>query len=483
MFRRRWSGLPADPVFAADLKELGYFINDVDEIRSIEDSDYYFKYFLTKNARWNERQRFAFNDAVTKIIRTRLTTTENFTTVPLPLGTPPSQPHVPIMISPKLSSATRVVLLVGEPCQSLGVLAHRVICGRGGITRGSVLGLVQGLKAQQSSAADPAPPGVVLANTGELWWWPEGTRGLTPIERHQVPMSSAVNYGRRHDPKTNEVPGNRTVAEHVKGVFEAVVMGNMLNKEAKVDVIAVGDAADVVEAYLDDDKVWEKVGGRLGCLVVMGGFYSSANFKCEGFRQFMKERARAYIIHHTPLDTPIAGSGGNPGAAAFTSYGCPVYSAGDTKVTETMLIDAQPAVLSWIQRVALEGDVYKNEEMEIFGEEGTGITAEALDSPWTDAAEENGTQANEKEEVKVPDSTAKGGCAEARVQDNPSVKAADNGAKTGPKEAQIYEEAKADVKKVEGGESEPRPSPAGEAHEAEELADLAKRTDDVKIVG
>jgi hypothetical protein len=38
-----------------------YFINDIDEIRSIEDSDYYFKFFLTKNDRWNERQRFAFN--------------------------------------------------------------------------------------------------------------------------------------------------------------------------------------------------------------------------------------------------------------------------------------------------------------------------------------------------------------------------------------------------------------------------------------
>jgi hypothetical protein len=87
MFRRRWSGLPADPIFASNLKELGYvlppppplpserslpsvlthsplpsyFINDIDEIRSIEDPDYYFKYFLTKNERWNERQRFAFN--------------------------------------------------------------------------------------------------------------------------------------------------------------------------------------------------------------------------------------------------------------------------------------------------------------------------------------------------------------------------------------------------------------------------------------
>lgn len=82
MFRRRWSGLPADPVFPADLKTLGYallistsieyqcihtysrhsyFVNDDDEIRSIDDPNNYFKFFICKNERWNERQRFAMN--------------------------------------------------------------------------------------------------------------------------------------------------------------------------------------------------------------------------------------------------------------------------------------------------------------------------------------------------------------------------------------------------------------------------------------
>lgn len=36
-------------------------MNDIDEIRSIEDPDSYFKYFLTKNERWNERQCFAMD--------------------------------------------------------------------------------------------------------------------------------------------------------------------------------------------------------------------------------------------------------------------------------------------------------------------------------------------------------------------------------------------------------------------------------------
>jgi hypothetical protein len=110
-------------------------------------------------------------------------------------------------------------------------------------------------------------------------------------------MASAVHLGRYHDPRVNEVPGHRTVKEHVRTVFESVVMGGgFRGKEAKVDVIALGDTAEDVEGYLNDDEVWEKVGGKLNCLVVMGGFYSSAGFKCEGFKQFMKEVCRLWLL-------------------------------------------------------------------------------------------------------------------------------------------------------------------------------------------
>lgn len=59
-----------------------YFINDIDEIRSIEDSDYYFKYFLTKNTRWNERQRFASNGQFVPFL-------------PLPSSLCPNLPQMP----------------------------------------------------------------------------------------------------------------------------------------------------------------------------------------------------------------------------------------------------------------------------------------------------------------------------------------------------------------------------------------------------
>ena len=38
-----------------------YFVNDVDEIRSIQDPNAYFHYFINRNERVNDRQRFYFN--------------------------------------------------------------------------------------------------------------------------------------------------------------------------------------------------------------------------------------------------------------------------------------------------------------------------------------------------------------------------------------------------------------------------------------
>ena len=38
-----------------------YFINEEDEVRSIANPEYYFKYFISRNERYNERQRFAMN--------------------------------------------------------------------------------------------------------------------------------------------------------------------------------------------------------------------------------------------------------------------------------------------------------------------------------------------------------------------------------------------------------------------------------------
>lgn len=78
MFVFRPKDLPADPVYPADLKELGYeppsyrigiqvitrssyFINDEDQIKKISDPDQDFQFKVNRNPRWNEVQREAMN--------------------------------------------------------------------------------------------------------------------------------------------------------------------------------------------------------------------------------------------------------------------------------------------------------------------------------------------------------------------------------------------------------------------------------------
>ncbi|KAL1843270.1 hypothetical protein VTJ49DRAFT_2379 [Mycothermus thermophilus] len=480
MFRRHWSGLPADPVFPENLKDLGYFINDVDEVRSIEDPDYYFKYFISKNTRWNERNRFAFDQAIQKVLKSRLADA-GFTTVPLPLGTPTTEPHVPILTSANAATASRVVVLFGETCQALGVFANRVIGGRGGVNRGSVLGFIKAMQQQHCSATDPAPPGLVVTNPGELWWWPEGRRGLTQTDRHRIPMASAV-HARYHAPEVNEIAGNRNVVEHVVSIFESVVLGErFVRKDAKVDVIVVGDTAEAVEKYLDDDTVFDRFDDRLNSLVILGGTYSSNDFNTERFKRFIKERGRAYILHDAPLDSIVAGPSGNPAAGGFTSYGCPVYSAGPkAHYIETMLIEAQTAVLDWTQEVAVKGETYRNEKIEIISEteEDDGTWASymkkaAEESKQTDGAGHATTDETSKDVAENEINNSQPEQIDHGVDGSPS--------KTDDSVAGTKENSNSTGATEAIGEMKLENDSAGDGPDAEEMKELVEEVENLKI--
>ncbi|RYP20002.1 hypothetical protein DL765_003051 [Monosporascus sp. GIB2] len=377
MFRRKWSGLPADPAFPSDLKKLGYFINEDDEVRSIENPDYYFKYFLSRNERYNERQRFAMNQALEEEIHKRLTNL-GLEKIPLPLGTPTTAddgttttttaPHVPIFVSADIAQKSRVVLIFGESFQDLGVLAHRVVGGPGGVNKGSMVSIVYSLQQQRSSPADAAAPGVILANTGQLLWCPSAGRVLTRHAFDAAPMKSAVHEGRLVDEHRNRVPGNRGVAEHVRYVFESVVPAFVdARKEAQIDVVAVGDAAEAVERYLDGEAVWARWRNRVSCFANVGGYYPTWELKCEGFKQFLRDKARSYVPSLEPLNTALSGPDGNPHTATFTALGSPVFSGGTPHFTELLLVEGGSAVLDFLQEVALSHSSadYRNPEFHV----------------------------------------------------------------------------------------------------------------------
>lgn len=283
-----------------------YFVEPKsDEIRLIDGPTYYFNYFHSKNMRYNDCQRFAFNTAVvSQLIHPRLEAL-GLSKVALPLGTPTTEPHVPIFVSPGLKSKKRVVLIVGESEQELGVIAHRVIGGAGGVDKGSMVDIARAiLQGDQNhddeakkhaggctgSGADDTAPGLVLANTGELWWWPEGGRGLTPRASQGAPMRSAVHWGRFSGGGANAVPRNGTPAAHVRCVFEQVLGGDdpgLVAADAVVQVVGGGDGAAAVQRVLDGD--WARWGGRVGCLAMCGGGLDVDSVRDGGFKAFLRE--------------------------------------------------------------------------------------------------------------------------------------------------------------------------------------------------
>lgn len=201
----------------------------------------------------------------------------------LPLNTPPTKPHVPIFITANnLPTKRRVVVLFGESTQDLGILAHRAVGGQDGVNEGSMVSIVQRILDDDTDA------GIILANTGENWWWPEGQRALCYRQSLGVRMKSAVHKGRAFDPAANGIPKNGDVKAHVKCVFESVLgNGEFLGREARIDVLAMTDAANEVEKYLDAN--WGRWESHIGCLAMLGGGENPDAIRDEGFKTFLKE--------------------------------------------------------------------------------------------------------------------------------------------------------------------------------------------------
>ncbi|KAM0245487.1 hypothetical protein ACHAQJ_010547 [Trichoderma viride] len=359
MFRRLWSGLPQDASFPSDLKGLGYFVNDQDEIRSIENPDNYFKFFIDRNPRVCARQRFEFNLAMESIVHERLEG-EGLEKLHLPLGKPATEPHMSIFVTPDLQTKSRVVIVFGEPTQDLGLLAGRVANGPGGINLGSLVPVVQAVKSQVGSKSDDTPPGIILANMGQTCWWPEGKRAVTVIASSAMPLPSLVHRGRQHVPGLSDILGNESPEEHVKYIFSAV-LGSLADDNAAVDIIAIGESCEIVERFLDGKATWDIWSKRVSSLVLVGPIYEVGGLANEQFKEFMTKhpkRARAYLVSPEPLGVPLAPPEGNS-ELSIPPLGLPCFSSSDPMFVETILVQARPHILSYLQDVANDPD-YEN---------------------------------------------------------------------------------------------------------------------------
>lgn len=204
----------------------------------------------------------------------------------LPLGPAPNDRQVPVFVSSCLDASTRVVVFFGQPSQDLGVLAGRVVNGPGGIDKGRMVSVVRALQGQASSATDSSPPGVILANTGQLYWWPEGKRALTPRSRSQIPLPSMVHLGRKYEPGLNTVPRSETPARHVSCVFDEVI-GRLAKPDAMFTIVAIEESCELVTNFLDEELNWATWGHRLSSMILLGHADPDQSLKNPAFKAFL----------------------------------------------------------------------------------------------------------------------------------------------------------------------------------------------------
>ena len=252
----------------------------------------------------------------------------------LPLDASDEDPSVPIYTSANLATAKRIVLYFGEELQDLGVFAYRTI-GQVSTAAGTALDFVSAIQASEDS------PGIIIANLGHLTWYRRRKRAVTRVTWNALPRKTAVSGPMRVDPVKNRARGNESMAAHVKYVFEEVVR-HMVDKDAKLDIIGVGEGASESVAYLDHHwgKLWAD---RIQAIAVgTGPVWPGDEIQNPNFRLFFAKRARAYLLSHHPIGDPLSGR---------EDFGCNCYSSGEKVYSECIMPAAYKQILGFFQLV------------------------------------------------------------------------------------------------------------------------------------
>lgn len=165
----------------------------------------------------------------------------------------PNEAHVPILASPNLHQARRIIVVFGETTQDLGIWANRTISSEG-INIGSAVNFVKAVRGDSNWAKTTDENGhrtdtaLVLANTGQLIWHCAGSRAVTQVTWLANPRP-AGNWGQASMSYRNKIPHNGIWMEHVAYVFEEVIWQN-LDSSSRVDVIGISEGGLGVVKYM-----------------------------------------------------------------------------------------------------------------------------------------------------------------------------------------------------------------------------------------
>ncbi|RPB19482.1 hypothetical protein L211DRAFT_842559 [Terfezia boudieri ATCC MYA-4762] len=350
MFVRRRRDV-AEQEYPEDLKELGLFFNDKDELRQIEKPDKTFEYKVSKNQRLNERRREAVVSCFRKLIHERLSAL-GLRTLKLSQGT--HHTHIPILHSADLpQNPEKCLILIPDDNNSLGLWSLRAIDGENGSFRtGSMEAIVSRAISEGYS--------VIIANSGALIYDPELN---TTVPTHswgarEKPWKLGGRI-RQYDPTWNVVAGSEDPEAHIEMVFEKVVK-NLVPKTTKIFIAAAGTGAGGLIQYLD--RTYSNWASQLQACVFSEPAYSVTALTSPQLRLFLNKLCRTYIVNSEPTGTEVAD----------LRFGCSTFSAA-TMYTECIIPLLWREIMDYFV-LALEDPEWCNPNMviesQVGGEEG-----------------------------------------------------------------------------------------------------------------
>jgi hypothetical protein len=303
--------------------------------------------------------------------------------------TKPKEPWVHIYANSQsvLNKKKRVVVIINDHNQDLGIWAYRVVSAEdGGIDVGTCVGIAKELKRRYNTGdADKSDeePGLIVMNPGQLLYSHKKNRSMSMTTWNDKSRKYAVcEAGHEADlihEEHNHIKGNRSYEEHIHFVFKKIVEDPLwVATDAEIFLIGIQVGGNVALKYLSDN--WTHYSRRLAAIALVSPFNGLPGL-IDPFKTFLANRGRAWKVSTAPynkvLDTPsyvppekpTEWQWPNEQPDEFTHARipalCPEFSSEEHHYNEVVLIKARDTILDWFEDVAKNPLSFRNPDFDV----------------------------------------------------------------------------------------------------------------------
>lgn len=323
-FRRTDKNIPQEVTFPETLAELGFTVNIRGHIVDKTIGEF-FNFEKHENNRTNQQRYHAVHKAVRKELHRILTVfdiqtgyvwedDENINVSRIK----PESPSVCILSSSGFypDEDKELYLIVGDSKNDLGILSRYAVLTEGGLSGGSVLGLITALRGKNmpdmikaSDVAKSSLPNVVVFNPGELLWSNKTQECMSKLSWNDQKRDDGFAGQYKVTDKHNQIRGHEDPESHVSSCLLAF-LGDTVGPKTRIQIITMGDGSEHVLSFLNDVYAKEALKAKFDNLNINIAMaqptHNDDDVTNPALKQFLAEHGRIWESHSLPKGTLLA---------------------------------------------------------------------------------------------------------------------------------------------------------------------------------